>query len=164
MKTFLLTSIALISLAACGKYAITEDADEVRAKQTAVQMQEAVAQVPLPNIKNFQELRWATYLYELRDQATATYAYFTDLNGNKHFICDSVGYGMPASVQITNPERVEARYDSYGLYGTLPQAEPNGLFMPDTLSATYILCSDGKGGIAPVYIEDNVVVSPFKMH
>lgn len=45
----------------------------------------------------------------------------------------------------------------------MPQPEPNGLFVPDGLSATWILCSDGEGGVKPVYSEPELMVSPFPL-
>ena len=66
-------------------------------------------------------------------------------------------------MQYTNPEVEVYRYQ--GGYGTLPQADPNGLFMPDGLSATWILLKDPKTGDArPTYVEPSIVVSPFKLH
>jgi hypothetical protein len=46
---------------------------------------------------------------------------------------------------------------------TLPQPEPNGLFMPPDSEATWIMCSDGSGGVRPVYSEPRLVVSPFPL-
>ena len=113
--------------------------------------------VGMPNIVNFTEKRFAKLIYELKDQEVATYSYFMDMNGNLHFLCESVGYGMPSSVQYVNPEE-------YHMNGaTLPQPEPNGLFMPEGLAATFVLCSDGKGGVRPVYSEPELIVSPFKL-
>jgi hypothetical protein len=45
----------------------------------------------------------------------------------------------------------------------LPQAEPNSLFMPSSAEASWIICSDSKKNLAPVYVEDKVISSPFKL-
>ena len=76
------------------------------------------------------------------------------------FYAESVGYGMPASVQYLNPERKITGHQSIS---TIPQPEPNALFMPEGLDATYVLCSDGKGGVKPVYSEPKLIVSPFEL-
>ena len=141
---------------------IPETAEEAQTKQTAQLQAEASKQIGMPDIVNFQERRFAKQILEMRDKAIATYTYFIDMNGNKHFICESVGYGLPYSVQFTNPERKE--YGREGGTIALPQADPNGLYMPDALSATWVLCSDNKGGVKPVYVEPQIMVSPFKMH
>jgi hypothetical protein len=73
-------------------------------------------------------------------------------------------------VQFTNPEKVvvnkfRGNANGYGgVYGTLPQADPNGLFMPDGLSATWILLVGPDGEAHPVYVESEILVSPFSLH
>lgn len=124
---------------------------------TEKRMKEMRGQVGLPNITNFTEAKFAKLTSELRDMEIRTWTYYTDMNGSRHLLCESIGYGIPYSVQITNPEV----YTLKG--GTLPQAEPNGLFMPDSADATWVLCSDGKGGVAPVYSEPLLIVSPFPL-
>jgi hypothetical protein len=134
------------------------DADDKQRRQTAQLAAEAQRQTGMPGITNFTEKKFVKYLYELRDQdGFATFTYIVDFNGGLHFMCESIGYGIPYSAQYVNPER-------YHLNGaTLPQAEPNGLFTPDGLSATWILCSDGEGGVRAVYSEPQLLVSPFKL-
>ncbi len=81
------------------------------------------------------------------------------------FIGKCIGYGIPFSAQFTNPEVVvhEQSY-SGGSFGTLPQADPNGLFMPTSSSATWLMMMDPKTGKPrPVYIEPEIVVSPFPL-
>jgi len=52
-----------------------------------------------------------------------------------------------------------------GNSATVPQADPNGLYMPQGLSATWLLMVDPKTKQArPVYVEPEIVVSPFKLH
>lgn len=128
--------------------------DEMATEQ---RMKEMRSQVGLPNIVNFTEAKFAKLTSELRDQEIRTWSYYLDINGARHLLCESVGYGLPYSVQVTNPQA------GYSTYFTLPQAEPNGLFMPESADATWVLCSDGKGGVAPVYSEPHLIVSPFPL-
>ena len=167
MNNFLLKLLAIFALivavTACSASDTPQSAEETRTAQVSQNMAEAVRQVPAPAISNFQQLRWQTYLYELQDQEIVTYSYFADMTGKLHLICESVGYGMSASIQITNPERVHmGRWSEQGMV-TVPQPEPNGLYMPEGLSATWILCSDGEGGIRPVYWEPELIVTPFPL-
>ena len=49
-------------------------------------------------------------------------------------------------------------------YKTL-KPEPNGLFMPEGLSATWLLMIDPKTNEPrPVYVEPQIIVSPFPLH
>lgn len=160
MKKLLLVTTALLTLSACELEA--PSAEKLQAVQTKQLEAEAQRQIGMPDIVNFQERKFAKQILEMRDKEIATYTYIIDMYGNKHFICESVGYGLPYSVQFTNPMKVAADGVN-GKWGSLPQADPNGLYMPDGLSATWVLCSDGKKGVRPVYVEPQIMVSPFKM-
>ena len=121
-----------------------------------------LAQVGMPNITNFTERKFAKSLLELRDtEGLTTWTYIVDMHGELHFLTESIGYGLPYSVQFTNPER-SVRAPQGGDH-TLPQADPNGLFMPDGLSATWILASTADGP-KPIYVEPQIIVSPIKLH
>ncbi len=96
-----------------------------------------------------------------------TYAYIkSDYQGKLFFIGKCIGYGIPFSAQYTNPEKVAHRVDSHqgSSFGTLPQADPNGLFMPTSSSATWLMMVDPETKEPrPVYIEPEIVVSPFPL-
>ena len=134
--------------------------DNTQRVATEKMVQSANQMIGMPNITNFTEKRFAKLIYELKDSEVVTFSYFMDLNGGLHFLCESIGYGMPASVQYVNPMKKLKGYQSIT---TIPQPEPNGLFMPEGLDATYVLCSDGKGGVKPVYSEPKLIVSPFEL-
>ena len=143
------------------------EADRQIQKQQEEAMREAVAQTGLPAIRNFQEKKMLKMLYELRDQEDLVcYAYLVNqLNGEVgQFLGKCIGYGLPASTQYSNPEKEVFRHCQGG-YGTLPQAEPNGLFMPEGLSATWLMMVDPKTGAPrPVYVEPLIIVSPFPLN
>ena len=147
-----------------------KSADKSIQLQQEKSMQEAVRQTGLPAIKNYHEKKMLKMLYELRDQADLIcYAYLVNqLNGEVgQFIGKCIGYGLPASTQYSNPEKFGSIKG--GQYGrnpyTMPQAEPNGLFMPEGLSATWLMMIDPATGEAePVYLEPLIIVSPFPLH
>ena len=143
--------------------------DQAIAQQMEKLLKEGERQTGLPAITNFTEKRMVKWLYELRDQPNyRTYTYIVTMNGKLVKICDSVGYGINASIQYSNPEKpvdleneLDVSRDGNGLT-TLPQAEPNGLFMPEGLAATYVMCVvPGKDEVQAVYLEPEIVVSPF---
>lgn len=122
---------------------------------------EAHRQAGMPNITNFQERKLMKQIIELRDREDLIcYAYIVaKYSGDLKFLGKCVGFGLPYSVQYTNPER----YSYAG--GSLPQPDPNGLFMPDGLSATWLMLIDPETGEnRPVYVEPEILVSPFKLH
>lgn len=140
--------------------------DEAIADQMEKLLKEGERQTGLPAITNFTEKRMVKWLYELRDQPNyRTYTYIVTMNGNLVKICDSVGYGINASIQYSNPDKiVPMDQGQYGGEGTMPQAEPNGLFMPEGLAATYVMCVvPGKDEVQAVYLEPEIVVSPIDL-
>lgn len=138
----------------------TPRADQQMAAKQEQLAQQGNSQVGMPGITNFTEKKLVRTLYELRDQNISTFSYVTDMQGRLWHVCDSIGYGLPYGVQFTNPEA--HHWDQQGQYN-IPQAEPNGLFMPPTAEGTWVICADSKGQPAPVYVEPRVLVSPFRL-
>lgn len=167
----ILVAIPLGAVQGCRDRGVTNGADVDQARKTAQAMQEANAQVGMPALVNYQEKKLAKMLYELRDQENLIcYAYLKSLEGKAIYLGKCIGYGLPYCVQFSNPERVveldrAAGFNSIEYHlGKLPQPEPNGLFMPQSLSATWLMMIDPETGDArPVYIEPEILVSPFPL-
>lgn len=164
--TLLLLSTILIS---CNMEPKPPTADDVQAKKTEQSLSEANRGIGMPAINNFQEKKLFKQVLEERDKENLiTYTYLVSEMTGKigQFLGKSLGYGIPASTQFTNPTKYKDVYHanggSYGLF--LPQADPNGLFMPTSSSATWIMLLDPEGKARPVYIEPLIIVSPFKLH
>jgi hypothetical protein len=158
--------ISFIILSGCRKN--KDSSDSAVQAQTEQAMREANAQVGMPAIKNYQEKKLAKMIYELRDQEKLIcYAYLKSLDGKPVFLGKCVGFGLPYCVQFSNPEKIVRdgrRMSNLIFVGTLPQPEPNGLFMPQSLSATWLMMIDPETNEArPVYIEPEIIVSPFKL-
>lgn len=158
----ILIAIAIFGLAACD----TEpSAEKAQSKQTRQIMDEANRQVGMPEIVNFQEKKLAKMVMELRDREDLVcYAYIkSDYNGSLTYIGKCLGYGIPYGVSFTNPE--QAKYYGQGGVGVTAQAEPNGLYTNGvTSSATWLFMIDPKNGNPrPVYVEPEIVVSPFPL-
>ncbi len=144
---------------------LEKDSNSAVAKQQEKLMQESNSQLGLPNIQNFQEKKIMKMILEERDRADLLcYAYITNMHGNLIFLGRCIGYGLPYSTQYTNPIKT-VDYLFEGNIEQLPQADPNGLFMPTGLSATWLLMIDPKTNEQKVvYIEPEIIVSPFKLH
>lgn len=146
---------ACIAVSACG--APTMTAEQKDSQATAQLQAQASSEVGLPRIHSFTEKRLATKLAELRDKPNLlTYTYLLGMDGRLRCLGRSVGFGIPYSTQTTNPQK--AGGGSYGYY-TLPQAEPNGLYMPESAAATWIMLVDAKGEAQPTYVESDITVS-----
>ena len=134
----------------------------IQPKATEQSMKEANRQIGIPDIINFQERRFAKQILEMRDKEIVTHTYFkNDMKGCLVYLGQSIGYGLPYAVQFTNPQKgkglASAPY-------TVSQPDPNGLFMPDSLSATWVLLYDPETEkTSPVYIESEITVSTFRI-
>lgn len=157
MKRFAIL-IAAASLTTLGNSSCGSSTDRIQAQQTEKLVAQAERVIGMPGIRNFTERRHAKMVLELRDSEITTYTYTVDLNGKLRLLCESIGYGLPYSVQYTNP----MRRSPTGGY-TLPQPDPNGLFMPSGLDATFVLCAGTDNKIHPVYSEPKIIVSPFPL-
>lgn len=145
-----------------------KSSDTTMTQATEKAMHEANAQTGFPSIINFKEKKDLKMLYELRDQSDLIcYAYIVaGYTGKLVFLGKCIGYGLPYSVQFSNPEKVLVERNSStagDIPYTVPQPEPNGLFMPEGLSATWLMMLDGDT-VKPVYVEPEIIVSPFKLH
>ncbi len=120
-----------------------------------------------PHIVNFQEKKLAKMILQARDQENLiTYTYIVNLHGELILLGQSIGYGLPSNFQYTNTQKrvtVKPEGASYGII-SMPQAEPNGLFMSQFSSGSWILLIDpstNKPNL--VYIKHEIIVSPFKL-
>ena len=145
------------------------DADKAVSWESEKIQREGNRQIGFPNIVNFQEKKLMKMIYELRDQESMiTYTYLvSELNGEVgQFLGKSLGYGIPYSTQFSNPQKYFD--DPYGGQGTgalvTPQPEPNGLYVPEGLSATWVFLIDENGDPHPTYVEPSIIVSPTKLH
>ena len=149
----------VIALAACDR---VPNSTQIESRAQEQQSMQAVQSVGMPGIDKFAEKRMAKTILELRDKMIPTFTYTQDMNGHFHYLCNSVGYGLPYATQYTNPQHVT---DSNGHYGIiLPQADPNGLYSPASADGTWVMClNPATKEPTAVYIEPRVVVSPFAL-
>lgn len=162
-RSIILASMAVLGLAIASCVSESSTSDETQRAQQEQILQEGTSAVGMPAIRNFRERRLAKDILELRDQdGLVTYTYLVnEMQGKLVFFCQSIGYGLPYATQFTNPER--PLYD-YADTNTIPQADPNGLFSPESAEGTWVMCKDPNGpDVRPVYVEPRVIVSQFRL-
>lgn len=143
---------------------LDDDSDSKQQEAQEKILDEGTSKVGMPAIKNFRERKLMKDILELRDQeGLATYTYLvSDYSAKLVFFCESIGYGLPYATQFTNPEKII--HPTSGVYDTMPQADPNGLFSPGSAEGTWVMCKDPNGpDVKTVYVEPRIVVSPFKL-
>lgn len=167
MRKIIVVLVGLMVLVSCEDWEREKNTvDAIQKQQTEQLVSEAQRQVGMPNIVNFQERKLMKTIFELRDKENLVcYAYIkSDYQGKLVFIGKCIGYGIPFSAQFTNPERPYRFYNGSAEGFSLPQPDPNGLFMPTSSSATWLMMIDPKDGkVHPVYLEPEIVVSPFPL-
>lgn len=122
-------------------------------RQVNQQQEIYVKSQPLPAFDWSLERHIFVELYKARNNAVNTYSYVRNFNGQVVFTCKSIGFPLPANMQLTNPEALQGEYrDSTAI----PQAEPNGLYSSPSSMGTYIFCLNSDGSISPTYFEADV--------
>lgn len=126
-------------------------------------MQQATDEVGNPNITEFYEKKLAKEIFEKRDDSDLIcYVYNQSYDGRYIYVGKSMGYGLPYSTQYTAPEKLkEGGNSSTGYWAvTVPQADPNGLYSADGLSATWLMMIDEETGENYImYCEPTIVVT-----
>lgn len=160
MKTITPVSLlAVLGLTLTG--CIEESSDSTQRAQQERILREGTAQTGMPAIKNFRERRLVKEILEKRDQdGLVTYTYTVpETTGRPVWLCNSIGYAIPAATQYTNPEKYVGTTGA-----TLPQADPNGLFSPESAEGSWVMCSDPQTGkTGPMYVEPRVITSLYKL-
>lgn len=123
----------------------------------------SINELGMPVITNFYEKRLAKRIFEARDNSKLIcHVYNQAMNGKLVYIGKSKGYGLPYSTQYTAPTKDKC-YSS-GATETTCQADPNGLYTADGLSATWLLMINEEDGSEYImYVEPTIIVSEKKM-
>lgn len=162
MKSTVLLALVTFGLIACDMP--PPDSNQIQAAQQERILQEGTSALGMPAIKNFREKRTLKMIYELRDQeGLSTYTYVVaEQTGKPVFLCDSVGYAISDATGYTNPDKLMR--DNGQSFGTMTQAEPNGLFTPDVSDANWVLCIDPQDKKPlPVFVSSQIIVSAYKL-
>jgi len=161
-KILSLTLVGLLSIGLLVGCDEQSSNDRTQAQQTEALQQQSSSKLGMPNIKNFYEKQTLKTIMEECDKSNLiTYTYIkNEYTGKFTFLGKSLGYGVPYSTEYTNPQVVQGTSSSYV---PLPQADPNGLFKAQGVSATWIMLIEPISGTAkPVYVESDLTVSQFK--
>lgn len=178
MKNFVLVllgslvMLVTMSNSSCKEKVPTVTSADVEQAQGEELLNEAMKQVGMPNIDKFTERKLMKMILELKDDENLIcHAYLAnEMEGTLGtYLGRCLGYGVPAATQFSNPEKVVKKHGDGGQYDqdfyfSMPQPEPNGLNMPTSTSATWVILLDKEGKPRVCYIEQTLNVFPFPIH
>jgi len=132
---------AVFALSACTDTGSARAKDEAASEAILQDLQKAH---PVPKFKYSQYRQNLVEIVTAQAESTPTTTFFFN-QGVKDPVatCPSIGFPIPTTSQLTNPEQIGAGTSSGG-YTTLPQVEPNGVFTGDS-AGTYVICRDANG-------------------
>lgn len=138
-----------------------QSAASMEQTQQNLQSEQFLRNQPVPSIEWSLERHMVIQTYVARQRATSTHSVVqSEFTGKILWQCDSIGFPVPYSTQLTNPLQavwMGSTSPNYPLAGVaIAQPEPNGLYPPPTSDATFVPCVDEKGNITPVYEEKKV--------
>jgi hypothetical protein len=172
---FIILAFTMLIFTNCRK---EETSDAIMNKKIENLVDEANRQIGIPALVNFQEKKTLKWIYELCDQENLIcHAYLCNIMTGEvgQYLGECFGYGVPYSTQFSSPTKYQGvttdkvadfagKNWTYS-YELMPQAEPNGLFKPEGMSATWLIMVDPKTREPrPLYIEPQIIVSPYKLH
>ena len=155
-----LSIVAGLVLAGCAPLQQTNVQKE--AAQQATGISTLLNNQPVPDLGGWSfERQVVIDTYVARNKMVNTYTYlFMEYTGKIVKICDSKGYPIPYSTELTNP--TQAYGGSYG-YTSIGNPEPTGLYPPASAAATLVQCVMGDGQVVPTYWENNVFALPYEI-
>lgn len=160
-KTIVLALVLALALTSCW------GASQTDVEQS--QQKEAVSSItqnqPVPDLGGYSfERQIVIETYIARNHTIATYSYMFTMDGKIVEICPSIGYPIPYSTQLTNPQiPTYAHVNGSAVEGVVANPEPNGLYPPDNAAATLVQCVNPDGSVSPVYIEWYVLAFPYQI-
>lgn len=155
----------ILSLSACGMS--IPDATKKETQYQEQLMEQSTNEIGMPDVTEFTEKKLAKEIVEKRDDSSLIcYVYNQSYDGRYIFVGKSMGYGLPYSTQYTNP--MQMKDDPNGSFDAgssiIPQADPNGLYSSDGLSATWLMMIDEITGEPYImYCEPTIIVTETKL-
>jgi hypothetical protein len=154
--TKIVASVAVAAVATVGLTACTSGSKSAKNKD---QKSSAQILIKLDGSQPVPQFDWSQIRQTLIDaetaqaQTTQTTSFFFVLGvKDPVFVCPSIGYPVPETDQITNPEQ----QNSYnGNPYTLPQIDPNGIYGGNT-AATFVICVGDNGSKYLEHAEEDV--------
>ena len=145
--------VAVLTLTGCtgGNNAATQ-ADQA-ASNSQLQRLQANQPIPQSDWSQYRQTAIDVELAQIHGVATTTF-FFNQGTPNPIAMCPSIGFPVPTTAQLTNPDQIAYNGSgSGGGYGVISQLEPNGTYTGDS-SGTNVVCVAPSGATYIQYAEE----------
>lgn len=135
----------MVTLGACGSHGNAANNADVKAESQQLGIYNATQ--PLPVFNKSQLRQTLIEIETAQSQPTTTTTFFFNLGSpNPISSCPSIGFPVPTTDEISNPEQITRSSVGSGNYsdGVVPQIDPNGVYSGDS-TGTYVLCLNASG-------------------
>lgn len=133
----------MLGLSACDES--TDSQKEEKKQQEAISQQMLKSQ-PLPSFSYSQMRQNLIEIETAQAQGVQTTTFFFNQGvQDPIMVCPSVGVPMPNTSSLSNPVAVEKHPDNGGGNVGVGQMEPNGTYIPEASSGTYVICVNANG-------------------
>lgn len=149
----------VVGISACGGNSVPSGQQKETKAQQADQTNLENNQ-PLPNV-NYSQERQNLIDIELAEVNNVQTTTFIKALGNVDpiFSCPSIGFGIPESASLSNPDQISYAYNSWNNgqmdSGVIAQMDPNGIYAPTTGQGTFVVCLYSNGQPYINRFEDN---------
>lgn len=152
MKKFIaLVALLMFVATAC----LEENNDATRADEelTEAILTDLQNAHPTPRFQRSQLRQNLVEIVTAQAETTQTTSFFFNLGATDPVhSCPSIGFAIPTTAQLTNPEQSIRMGNGGGGSHSLPQVEPTGIYTGDS-SGTYAMCVDANGDAYATYWE-----------
>lgn len=145
-KLALLAVPLALVLASCDGQASVNSGTENDQNSVNRQLMEYQKNQPIPMFDRSQYRQTLIDVESAQVHGTATTSFFFNQGSNKPYkTCPSIGFPVPSTSQLTNPDQVELHEGNYnGGNVVIGQQEPNGAYTGSS-SGTYVICVSPSG-------------------
>jgi hypothetical protein len=158
MKLVAILVLALALVACAGGTPRSQQIEQATTERNQSQLN---ASQPVPQFDFSQDRDTLIQVYKLRNEARNTWTVFLSTTGVPLYSCPSIGFPIPGSTQLTNPQQAIRPYAGGTDVAVIAQAEPNGLYTDPNTMSTWVICVRANGDAVPVYAEPQVITFPF---
>lgn len=152
MKLKLLLVVVCVPLLLAGCLPDSNSSQAVVSSQQSIYRKEQ----PIPFFNFSSQRQELIDIYKAINDSVSTYTYlYSPYLNTLTLICPSISFPIDSATQLDNPSKIS--WSSTSQSHVLPQAEPDGLYPPNSAEGTYVMCLNNDGTGSPVYSEPNVM-------